>query len=312
MNIFYLEWIHKRPTVCEFRNTRPKDFTYHTQINIRGFKDVFERIDIYGNINPEFKNYEFPQNPYYTKRSFLISHLQKSIRKMHHDKSIKIAKHIIDLDISSLLRRLPIIMFEDVIPHSSLPILIWLLIASSKGFEFKTIMIQWLLGVVYFLSSKSKHDEYKKLKETNIKIIQDKHLTNDQLTFIKSLYIRISYGGMKGDMEMINYFIDFWYERFKNNKSINDEKIKFITEKLEPLPRNKWDLCANDFHCNPQIIQDIKKQYDLYSEEYIKKLIWEYSSSINKRTSPFYNEEEYKDWLIIKKYVRYLQRNMNF
>ena len=72
---------------------------------------------------------------------------------MHHDKSIKIAKHIIDLDISSLLRRLPIIMFEDVIPHSSLPILIWLLIASSKGFEFKTIMIQWLLGVVYFLSS---------------------------------------------------------------------------------------------------------------------------------------------------------------
>ena len=82
MNIFYLEWIHKRPTVCEFRNTRPKDFTYHTQINIRGFKDVFERIDIYGNINPEFKNYEFPQNPYYTKRSFLISHLQKSIRKM--------------------------------------------------------------------------------------------------------------------------------------------------------------------------------------------------------------------------------------
>ena len=94
MNIFYLEWIHKRPTVCEFRNTRPKDFTYHTQINIRGFKDVFERIDIYGNINPEFKNYEFSQNPYYTKRSFLISHLQKSIRKMHHDKSIKIAKHI--------------------------------------------------------------------------------------------------------------------------------------------------------------------------------------------------------------------------
>ena len=31
-------------------------------------------------------------------------------------------------------------------------------------------MIQWLLGVVYFLSSKAKHDEYKKLKETNIKI----------------------------------------------------------------------------------------------------------------------------------------------
>ena len=312
MNIFYLEWIHKRPTVCEFRKTKPKNFTYHTQLNVRGFKDVFETIDIYGNINPELETYEYSKNLSYTKRSFLISHLQKSIRKMHHDKSIKIAKHLIDLDITSFLRRLPIIMFEDVIPHSSLPILIWLLISSSKGFEFKTIMIQWLLGIVYFLSSKAKHDEYKFKDTTNTEIINDKNLSNDQVTFIKTLYIRISYGGLNCDMKMINYFIDVWYERFKNKEEINNDKIKYIKTDIPPLPRNKWDLCANDFHCYPKIIKDIKKQYDCYSEEYIKKLIWEYSSSLNKRISPFYNEEEYKDWLIIKKYVRYLQQNMNF
>jgi len=312
MNIFYLEWIHKRPSVCEFRNTIPKEFTYHSQLNIRGFKDVFETIHIYGNINPELKNYEFSQNLSYTKKSFLISHLQKSIRKMYREKSVQVAKHIIDLDISSLLRRLPIIMFEDVVPHTSLPILIWLLIASSKGFEFKEVIIQWLLGVVYFLSTKAKHDEYDFKETTNTEIINDKNLTEEQLVFIKSLYIRISYGGMKGDIQMINYFIDVWYERFKQNINLNDDKIKYVKLNLTSLKRNDWDLCANDFHCYPRIIQDIKRQYNCYEEDYIKKLIWDYSSSLNKRTSPFYNEEEYKDWLIIKKYVRYLQKNMYY
>ena len=47
-------------------------------------------------------------------------------------------------------------------------------------------------------------------------------------------------------------------------------------------------------------------------EEYIKELIWYYSSSCNKRKTFHYDEEEYKDWLIIKKYVRFLQKNMDF
>jgi hypothetical protein len=312
MNIFYLEWKNKRPSLCEFRKEIPKEYNFHCSINIRGFKDVFETIEIYGNIDPELQDYEYSENLLYTKRSFLISHLQKSIRKMHSEKAIQVAKHIIDLDITSLLRRLPIIMFEDVIPHTSLPILIWFLIASSKGFVFKEVMIQWLLGVVYFLATKAKHDEYKFLSNTNTNLLNDKDFNENQKLFFKSLYIRISYGGMNCDMEMLNYFIQFWYEKFKLGYHLNDEKIKYIKLNLDPLQRNEWDLCANDFHCYPKLLTDIKKQYNCYEEDYIKKLIWDYSSCYNKRITSHYNEEDYKDWLIIKKYVRYLQKNMNF
>ena len=123
MNIFYLEWVNKRPSVCEFRNKIPDIYNYHCSLNIRGFKDIFSKIEIYGNIDEELEDYEFSKNLIYKKKSFLISHLQKSIRKMHSEKALKIGKHIIDLDIVSLLRRLPIIMFEDVIPHESIIII---------------------------------------------------------------------------------------------------------------------------------------------------------------------------------------------
>ena len=312
MNIFYLEWINKRPSICEFRNTIPKEYNFQCSINIRGFKDVFETIELYGNIDDELKDYEYSENLLYTKRSFLISHLQKSIRKMHLEKAIKIGKHIIDLDITSLLRRLPIIMFEDVIPHTSLPILIWFLIASSKRFIFKEVMIQWLLGVIYFLASKPKHDEYKFLSNTNTDLLNDHELNNNKKIFFKCLYIRISYGGMECDIQMINYFIQLWYEKFKLGYHLNDDKIKYIKLNLDPLQRNEWDLSANDFHCYPKLLTDVKKQYNCYQEDYIKKLIWDYSSCYNKRITSHYNEEDYKDWLIIKKYVRYLQRNMGY
>jgi len=312
MNIFYLEWINKRPSVCEFRNKIPDIYNYHCSINIRGFKDVFETIELYGNIDSELKDYEYSENLVYTKKSFLISHLQKSIRKMNSDKAIKVGKHIIDLDIVSLLRRLPIIMFEDVIPHESIIIIIWFLISSSKGFIFKEVMIQWLLGVIYFLAKKPKHDKYKYLKNTNTELLNDNSLNDQNKMFFKCLYIRISYGGMKCDMEMINYFIQYWYEKIKIGDNINNDKINYIKLNLEPLKRNEWDLCANDFHCYPKLIKDVKKQYDIYDEEYIKNLIWYYSSSYNKRITSHYDEEEYKDWLIIKKYVRFLQKNINF
>lgn len=304
MNIFYLEWINKRPSICEFKENKPDKYNFTCDIKIRGCKDIFENITLYGLIDEKLEDYVFGNSPF-TKRTYLISHLQKCIRKMKSTKSVKTAKHIIDLDIISFLRRLPIIMFEDVIPHSSLPIIMWLMISISKGFKIKTVMIQYLLGVIYFLSTHSKHDEYLKNDDLDLKLVGDN-------IYLKCILIRKSYGGMKGDMKMLNYFIEFWSNKFKENIDIDDTKIVYINHNLDRLELKEWDLCANDFHCNHKLISDVKKQYNLYSEEYIKSLIWYYSSAYNKRSSNHHDEEEYKDWLIIKKYVRYLQRNMNF
>ena len=93
---------------------------------------------------------------------------------------------------------------------------------------------------------------------------------------------------------------------------MNHSKIQYINHTIDPLPRSEWDLCANDFHCNKQLIQMVQQQYELFSKEYIQKLIWEHSSRFNKRTKIKRNEDEYKDWRIIKKFVRFKQQNMQY
>ena len=60
------------------------------------------------------------------------------------------------------------------------------------------------------------------------------------------------------------------------------DKINIIKLDIEDLEYNKWLKCANDFHCNRYIIQHIKNRYP-YDEDYIKRLIWYFSSSYNKR-----------------------------
>ena len=305
MSIFYLKWIHKRPSLCEFRETIPEKYNFHCHIKLRKINGILDTVTLYGLIGTDLDNYRF-KPPLYKKRSYLVSHLQKSIRKMKHLKSVKTAKHLIDLDISSLLRRLPIIMFEDVIPHTSLPIIVWLMIAVSKGFlQIKSVMVQWLLGVVYFLSENKEHDKVHKIDSI------DQNDINDNM-YLKSILLRISYGGMNGDMKMLHYFIQLWSSRFQQGETMNNSKIRYISHTLDPLPLTEWDLCANDFHCNKQLIDKVKQQYQLYSEEYIQKLIWEHSSRENKRIQFQANEDEHKDWLIIKKFVRFQQVCMEY
>ena len=100
MNIFYLDWSSKRP-ITKFTDKIPEDINIQYNINLRGYNDILKDVIVCGNIRDD-DNYETSFIDY-TKKSFLQSHLQKYIRKMNL-KSVKSAKHIIDLDPNILLR----------------------------------------------------------------------------------------------------------------------------------------------------------------------------------------------------------------
>ena len=153
-------------------------------------------------------------------------------------KSIQTAKHFIDLDIQSFLRRLPIIMLEDVCIHNSFPIIIWLMISISKGFQMKNEIIQWLLGIIYYLSQENKKQSYLNhtIKELNF-------IENDDIIF-QTLHFRKKYGGMKGDMNMIEYYKHLFH---KNNIEIKNDKINLIKLNIENLEYCDWLYQANDF-----------------------------------------------------------------
>ena len=288
---FYLKWDDRRPETINLVNVLPKETNFKETFKIKS-----KEFTICGWINPNFHTYYPPVKKTHKKNQYLSSHLQKCIRRMDDIKSIKTAKHFIELDYTSFIRRLPIIMLEDVCLHESFPVLIWLMIANTKGFTLKLPIFKWLLGVVYHLSLCKVKTDYSKITD-EIEII------NDDL-FLNTLRFRKSYGGMKGDMEMIEY-----YTQNLDNIYIDKGKIFIIKSNIEGLYKGEWLFSANDFHCNKHILDYINYAFPQYNKEYIKSLIWIFSSSLNYRMDPLnFTVNESNDWYIIKDKVKAYQR----
>ena len=297
--IFYLEWIDKRPTKIELLKEKPTDINYETNFRIKD-----EKYIVCGKINPSFRNYYPPPKLEYSKNQYLLSHLQKCVRRMDDIKAVQTSKHLIDLDCISFLRRLPIIMLEDVTLHESFPILIWLMIATSKKFQLKIEMVKWLLGVVYYLSNETykttyfkKEEEYKwddSVTPSNIKLV------------LMSMRFRKAYGGMKGDLQMIEYYIGLVLQ---NEIFIRQTKIPLVKPFMKNLSKKEWIYEANDFHCNRSIIDRVQFYHPRYTKDYIKLLIWNFSSSFNRRESTDKDKKQEEDWEVIEKTVRKVQKS---
>jgi len=300
---FYLNWTEKRPSLINILEKKPFDINFIDKFKIKN-KEIF----ICGNISKDFKDYYPPSKIKYKKNQYLSSHLQKCIRRMDEIKTIKTAKHLIDLDLNCFLRRLPIIMLEDVSLHECFPILIWLMIAITKKFKIKYEMIKWLLGVTYNLSKEETKTNYliQELKE----IDWEDNFDEKNKLLIFTLSLRKAYGGMDGDLKMIEY-----YKHLIANNKINvlNSKIINIKTNIEDLSTKEWIYQANDFHCNKYILKKIKQKHNKYSEDYIKELVWIFSSSINLRGSFIdFDDKKANDWSEIRKTVKHVQKSCTY
>jgi len=294
---FYLEWIDKRPSQIQLVHEKPLKLTFESKFKIKAKEYI-----ICGNINPEFKPYIVSEPIVYRKNQYLLSHLQKCVRRMESTKSVQTAKHLLDLDCTSLLRRLPIIMLEDVTFHESFPVLIWLMIAYSKKFTMKQEIVKWILGVVYYISTCSQKTHY----ET--KDINEIDCSDNQNIYVDSLRFRKAYGGMKGDMNMIEYYTQLLY---RDKLGPRTEKIKLIKLEIKPLLKKEWIYQSNDFHCNRSIIIQMQRYFSEYSKDYLKELIWNHSSSINNRiidNDKIYDTKQLEDWKRIEKTLHSIQK----
>ena len=103
---------------------------------------------------------------YYTNVSFLKSHLQKAVRRSQTSTAIKTAHHFYRLDTSEFLRRVTIIMLEDVHLMSSFNILLWLMVAHSKGYSLTKSQTYWLYGLVYNLATAKYWDKVSNISDT--------------------------------------------------------------------------------------------------------------------------------------------------
>ena len=236
-------------------------------------------ITICTNMDQSF-DYQIEEDEQYIENDipFLKSHLQKCIRRKNNKLAIETALHMIRININEFLRRFSIIILEDVYLHQSYPTIVWLIAATSnKSFSVNKFIIDWLLGFINTLCNIDKYVEY---DEYNIdeKIFD----ITDKYDIVYSIQFRIIYGGMKCDMNMLNYMAKLWFHRLENNiEQYDTTPIESInSDKIQPL--SEWIYEAIDYHCFPYIIKMLRKNRS-YTEDEIKDVIWNYNSKINYR-----------------------------
>ena len=305
---FFLEWNAKRPQDAQalWLNERPIGLTFIEPLQIPYLRKnitfylcgIFPKDNAYYMLGKEGKYKNIPH---------MKSHLQKNVRKQDDNLAIPTAYHFMKMDLLEFLRRLPIIMIEDVALHSSFSNLIWFMLVVSnfqKKFTFSKSMYEYLLGVVFVLCSMDKKDNITLTpteKEDYESLVQNKDLKNHlndlkdlkpiEVSILYSMHVRIAYGGMKGDMNMFREYIVKWKNRFQKRKTMNTTKVRPISIFIEELDLKDWDLSAIDFHCENRILSLLYRKFPDIEEYVLKRVIWIYSSSINKRVEK--KESEY-------------------
>jgi hypothetical protein len=258
---------------CEWHeNYENENITIIGEINIKKNLNKKVLIGILGSID----------EPYYIKKKskwnnigFLKSHLQKCVRRMLPDLAVKTAVEIMKINLKELLRRLPIIIIEDVCLVNIFPKVVWLMCANSKGYELSKNDLKWLLGVIYAISDcKTRHlisNQYNKKFNVN-KINLD--------VYNISILMRIAYGGMNCDMNMLENACLF------KKKEINLD-VKRISFKKKKLKLKEIIPYGIDFHIKCNILDEIKKLMNskklFINTNMIRKWVWDYRSSINNR-----------------------------
>jgi hypothetical protein len=336
---FYLEWKEGEliPNKCIFMKTIPEkyNFKYKFKWNL-----IFYNIEIYGNLPKKFlvhpqnsegshivsnKNFlknDFKQNKFMDNRniiSCLKSHLQKCVRKKLLGKAIYTADYYMSIDVQDFLRRLTIIMIEDTFFHSSFMVLLWFMISfQSKEIRMNNLIRDYFLGVVYFMINEAKYREtyYLDNERNNFHDLifdVDNCAKDEYVSYIYAILIRKSFGGMEGDIKMLEKCGLIWYHRLMR-KDLDDEVRNYLEKQIRPITIYKdvlkmedWELTAIDFHTHPNMIKWIMEKNEAFEEEEIKEAIWYYQSGVNYRK--FYNQSE--EYIYNKKIVMMKEKYAN-
>lgn len=156
--------------------------------------------------------------------AILKSMLQKAFRRGNINSFVYLCiKLAIDAP-DHFYRRIPIILLEDGLLHPGYPILIWMMMACSKGYNPPNFLILYYIKIVIEAFLCESYDvlcmDYVNQNANDSTNIQSHNidlslLPNSSLrTIIASILLRELYGGMKGDMEMIFGYASLWLKRF--------------------------------------------------------------------------------------------------
>jgi len=301
---FYLDWCAPPPYRAQWLSEKPitPGITFEAEvqwIDLKLIVTLGARLPVPGEGEEEPRS-ESVSAPFI---SLLKSQLQKCVRRQLTQKAMRTARLLMTCDFSLFVRRLAIIMLEDVMLHDSLPALVWLTAALSKGFRATHAIQTWLLSIVHYLCeerreaywSQSISNDTTQLAPARLKeayrAAVEREAGRDMLL---SLLFRRSYGGMPGDMAMLMSFVSLLLssEEAPQQHIASTPLVALALENVPPLRQEETELCAVDFHCYPQMLMMLKRENPSLEEKSIRAAIWHHNSKFNSRVQVNQQERE--------------------
>lgn len=255
-------------------DTSQLKFAHKINLTIRNSKYAVYSQPIYV-ASYHGKNDDAPSKKKAPSTELLKSALQKCIRRRLTPNALAITKKLWELSPFELVRRLMIIMCEDVIITEDYGWLSWLLMAYSKKYSPSDDDLERILSLVHWLC-KCRFREVLSGYYVDNKIYD---LPNNLV--LKAILIRMGYGGMSGDIKMLELFYDIWSARIEDNiPPFTSERVPINTADIMFTKQSIPDE-AVDFHCS-NVCEYIERQTGRSPAE-IRTLIWDHRSSINHR-----------------------------
>ena len=252
--------------------------------------------------------------------NFFKSHLQKCFRRKRNIEALRTAYEIMQININELLRRVCIIIFEDVKLKNYFTTMVWLMAAVSKGYILQSYHINLELKFINDLCLENDYTDMAEIKNYKnpystvdvrnllLEIESSDELTQSQKSLIYSIGLRIGYGGREMDMEMIFYYAIIWFNKFKEKKDV--EKMSLVKSafvSLEFCQNNRFKTVEDfvyqgvDMNSYFKIIPEIYEEINhRYTEEELGNTIWDMSSGYNVRKPHNFEEKMIKCWNDIK------------
>lgn len=251
------------------------------------------------------------------------SALQKAVRRGLTRAAVSLTAYLLAHEPKELLRRLPVILVEDVGIFADMPKLCWLMVAAHSGYKLQESDACFLLTLVASAAAHPQQTQAPASVTTeevdaamatllsaasepaaNCAFSEQVHLV------VQSLVLRACYGGMSGDMEMLLAFAakrSAWSDRgvpavFPQGPAyqLAEEHMKALRSRgvqawAGELPAGAKLEVAVDFHCS-DIIPQLRRRFPAVADESLKDALWNCRSSINCRSPtqvalpPWWNE----------------------
>lgn len=109
----------------------------------------------------------------------------------------------------------------------------------------------------------------------------------------------------------LRWYTNTWHMRFQQQRAVPTQPASTFVKSLPlpaELPLEAWIPAACDFHCSNIIPHIMTENPHLrLSEDTLKRLIWDFSSSVNTRRRPMPphspSEDDKREWDAIKRIV---------